>query len=100
MLPGFEPSHSPALATCATPVAAKRTPTPVATVTPTLAPRHPRHGTQAAAHSPALTSVATLCPTASPAEYAATARAAACPATEPWWYNPLHDDVHHGCLPR
>ena len=93
MLPRFEPAHSPALATRATPVAAERTSTPRATVTPTPAPWYPGHGAQAAAHSPALTSVATLCPTASPAEYAATARAAACPAAEPWWHDSLCDYV-------
>ena len=73
MLPRFEPAHSPTLATRATPVAAKQPPTTRAAITPTLSPRYPRHGAQAAALSPALTSVATLCPSASPAEYAATA---------------------------
>ena len=73
MLPGFESAHSSALATRATSVAAERPPTPRAAVPPTLTPRYSGHGAQAAAHSPALTPVATLCPTASPTEYAATA---------------------------
>ena len=44
MLPGFEPAHSPALATRATPIAAKPPPTARAAVTPTLATRFPGHG--------------------------------------------------------
>jgi hypothetical protein len=93
MLPRFEPAHSPALATRAAPVAAERTSTPRATVTPTPAAWYPGHGAQAAAHSPALTSVATLYPPASPAAHAATARAAACTAAEPWWHDSLCDYV-------
>ena len=91
MLPGFEPAHSPALATRATPVAAERPPTPVAAVTPTPTPWYSGHGAPAAAHSPAVTSVATLCSSLSPTEYAAAARAAACPAAEPWWHDPPRD---------
>ena len=73
MLPGYEPAHSPTLTAGATPFASLRPPTSEAAITPTLSPRHPGHGAQAAAHSPALTSVATLCPFTSPAEDAATA---------------------------
>ena len=82
MLPGFEPAHSPALATRTTPVAA---------VTPPHTPWYSGHGAPAAAHSPAVTSVATLCPSLSPTEYAAAARAAACTAAEPWWHDPPRD---------
>ena len=44
MLPGFEPTHSSALATRATPITAKQPPTARATVTPTLAARYPGSG--------------------------------------------------------
>jgi len=91
MLPGFEPAHSPALATRATPVAAERPPTPVAAVTPTPTPWYSGHGAPAAAHSPAVTSVATLSPSLSSTEYAAAARAAACTAAEPWWHDSPRD---------
>ena len=91
MLPGFEPAHSPALATRATPVAAERPPTPVAAVTPTPTPWYSGPGAPAAAHSPAVTSVATLSPSLSSTEYAAAARAAACTAAEPWWHDSPRD---------
>ena len=91
MLSGFEPAHSPALATRTTPVAAERPPTPVAAVTPTPTPWYSGHGAPAAAHSPAVTSVATLSPSLSSTEYAAAARAAACTAAEPWWHDSPRD---------
>ena len=73
MLPGFDPSHSPALATRTTPVATERPPTPRTAITPTFATQYPRHGAQAAARSPTLTSVTTRRPAASPSESAASA---------------------------
>ena len=67
MLPAHGTSHSPALSPRAPPVATERAVAAVAAATPTLAARHTWHGTQAASCSPALTSVATPPPAASPA---------------------------------
>mgnify|MGYP006083567865 CR=1 FL=1 len=94
MLPGFEPAHSPALSTRATPVAAKPSPTARAAVTPTPATHFPGHGAEAAPRNPTLTSGGSLPPTASPAEPAAAARAAACTAAAPWWHDELCGFVH------
>ena len=67
MLPAHGTAHPPALATRAPPVTTQRAVAAIAAATPTPTARHTWHGTQVTARSPALTSVATPPPAASPA---------------------------------